>query len=105
MDFSRPAMITMPLLVLGILLRDGSAAAQFKRKGHISSTTAVRSSRIGIERRFILEKDIARGTLVELSGERFYANVDAINRRMRRRYIVLGIAAAACVAVALYLTR
>ena len=79
--------ITMPLMLVGLLLKSSGPVGAFRRQGAFSPSTAIRSSKVGIERRFLLERDLKRGVLIESNG-RYYVD-DARFRQLRRRKIMV----------------
>ncbi len=81
-------LITAPLMVIGMIMRSQGPASKFRRAGAISPSTAIRSSAVGIERRFMLESDLRRGLLVERAG-RFYVDPKQWRRRTRRKLAIV----------------
>jgi hypothetical protein len=97
-------MILMPLMILGMILRDKGPVAKFVKAGAVSPATARRPESIAIERNDHLHIPgaVKRGVLVALDDGRYYVDLD---RRRRRRWIgggaVLTLATAAAIAAIL----
>lgn len=79
--------VTVPIMLAGLVLRSTGPAEKFRRAGAISEGTAISSTKVGIERRFLLEGDLRAGLLVATPAGRYYADPAAMKRRWRRRLV------------------
>ncbi len=97
--------ITLPVAIVLLILKDQGPTAKFIKAGAISPERARKPASIKVERLYLMTGAIKRGVLVALDDGRYYVDMTVYRHRRRMVIIASTLVVAALFAGALVLWR